>query len=531
MAATEILAKKTEKPDVPVWLILVTIMTGTLMAIIDSSIVNVALPTISGNLGVSPDEISSISTVYILANVVVMPLNGYLTALMGRKWYYTICLILFTVSSFLCGIAWSIDSLILFRVIQGLGGGALMPTAQAILFETYPKEKHGQAMAVFGLAAMVGPAIGPTLGGWLVENYGWRTIFNINIIPGIVASVLSLLVIKNPAYLKKPEGKFDYLGLISMVVGVCSLQYVLEEGQKNDWFDSNVILGLSITSVLSIIFFIFWELRTKNPIVDLSVFNDRNFSAGNVIGVITGFGLFGINIILPLFLSSILGYNSMESGMAIFPGAVATALCMPFVGRFADKVDPRLLIGPGVCLFALSGILMGTLTTQSGYWDFFWPRIVQGISLSLLFVPLSKVTMGQVPVMKMAGAAGLSSLLRQLGGSVGIAILTTLLTYYTRLEYGHLSDYVNTGNPIALERFRQLQGLMISKGYALDQATQQALTMLKGLTQKQALMLAYDNLFRLTSYVFIFSLFLLLFLKGKKKSSTDKSAEVHMIME
>lgn len=531
MAAIEVSVKNTEKPDVPVWLILFTIMTGTLMAIIDSSIVNVALPTISGNLGVSPDEISSISTVYILANVVVMPLNGYLTALIGRKWYYASCLILFTISSFLCGVAWSLDSLILFRVIQGLGGGALMPTAQSILFETYPKEKHGQAMAVFGLAAMVGPAIGPTLGGWLVENYGWRTIFNINIIPGIIASTLALIVIKNPAYLKKPEGRFDYLGSISMVLGVCSLQYVLEEGQKNDWFDSNIILGLSITSVLSILFFIYWERRTKNPIVDLSVFNDRNFSAGNIIGVITGFGLFGINIILPLFLASILGYNSMESGMAIFPGAVATAMCMPLIGRIADKVDPRFLIAPGISLFAISGILMGTLTTQSGYWDFFWPRIVQGISLSLLFVPLSKVTMGQVPVIKMAGAAGVSSLLRQLGGSIGIAILTTLLTYYSRVEYAHLSDYVNIGNPLALERFKQLQGLMISKGYSLDQATHQALAMLKGLTQKQALMLAYDNLFRITAYVFIFSLILLFFIKGKKKDSNNNGSEVHMIME
>ncbi len=529
------LNKVAPKPDVPVWLILITIMSGTLMAIIDSSIVNVALPTISGSLGASTDEISSISTVYILANVVVMPLNGYLTSLLGRKWYYAISLIIFTISSFLCGIATSLNALIFFRVIQGLGGGALMPTAQAILFETFPKEKHGQAMAVFGLAAMVGPAIGPTLGGWLVDNYGWRTIFSINILPGIIASTLALLFIKNPSFVKKPEGRFDYLGLTSLVVGVSSLQYVLEKGQENEWLQSNLILSLSITAIISIIFFIIWELKIKNPIVDLSVFKDRNFSAGNVVGVITGFGMFGINLILPLFLSSILGFNAMETGMAILPGALATASGMPLVGYLTDRLDARFIIAPGLCLFALSGFMMGNLTTQSGYWDFFWPRIIQGYSLSLLFVPLSKITMSQVPIKKMSGASGMYSLLRQLGGSVGIAILTTLLTYYSRQEYAHLSDYVNIGNPIAMDRFHQFQGLMMSKGFSTAKATQQAMLMLKGVTQRQALMLAYDNIFRFTSIIFVGSLVLLLFLKGKKasdkQSSSEPNADVHIVME
>lgn len=533
MAAVNTISAVSEKdkPDVPVWLIMVTIMTGAVMAIIDSSIVNVALPTISGSLGVSADEIGSISTSYILANVVVMPLNGYLTSLMGRKWYYAASLIIFTVSSFLCGIASSLSELVVFRIIQGLGGGALMPTAQAILFETFPKEKHGQAMAFFGIAAMAGPAIGPTLGGWLVDSYGWRSIFNINVIPGIATSVLTILFIKNPAYLNKIKGKFDFFGLISLIIGLSSMQYVLEKGLDNEWFQSNLILALTITSVVSIAFFIFWELRVQNPVVDLSVYKNRNFSAGNIVGVVTGFGLFGLNIILPLFLSSILGFNSFETGMAVLPGALATAAGMPIVGSLADRIDVRLLIAPGICVYALSGFLMSSLTTQSGYWDFFWPRIIQGFALAFLFVPISKISMSQLPLSKMSGASGLYSLVRQLGGSIGIAILTTLLTYYSKIEYSHLADYVNIGNPLAAERLHMLQGFMQSKGVSSAQASQQALMMLKGITMKQALVLSYDNLFRLTSVIFLCSLPLLLFLDPRKIGPDEKKTEVHLASE
>ena len=446
-------------------------------------------------------------------------------------------IILFYDFLFFCGVAWSLNSLIFFRVIQGLGGGALIPTAQAILFETFPREQHGKAMALFGVAAMAGPAIGPTLGGWLVDMYGWRMIFDINIIPGIIAIALTILFIKNPAYLKKPEGRFDYLGLTSLIVGVSSLQYVLEKGQEHDWFDSNLIITLTIAGIFSIVFFIIWELRAKNPIVDLSVFKDRNFTLGNIIGVVTGFGLYGLNLILPLFLSSILGYNSFETGMAILPGALATAVGMPIGGTLADKIDPRFLIAPGIFFYSVSGYMMSALTTQSGYWDFFWPRIIQGLALAFIFVPLSKITMSQLTISKMSSASGLYSLLRQLGGSIGIAILTTLLTYYSKQEYAHLSEYVNIGNQIALDRFHLFQGLMLSKGFSQERATQQALLMLKGVTQKQALMLAYDNLFRLTAFIFICSISLLLLIKGKNNSSSsgekkqDKQSEMHLSME
>lgn len=517
----------------PLSMVILTVIIGALMSIIDASIINVALSSISGNLGASTSEVTSISTVYILANVIIMPLNGYLTAFFGRKNYYALCLFLFTVSSMLCGIAWDLNSLVFFRLIQGIGGGALMPTAQAIMFESFPQEKRGQAMAIFGLAAMVGPAIGPTLGGWLVDSYSWRTIFFINVPPGIIAVIMTFLFIRNPAYMKKPEGRFDIIGLLSMIIGISTLQYFLEKGQENDWFDSRIITACAISSIVFLTFFVIWETKIKNPIVDLKIFKDTTFAAGNVLGVVTGFGLYGLNLILPLFLSTILGYNSFQSGMAVLPGAIATAFAMPMVGNLVSKFDPRLLIAPGIFVFSLSGWLLSGLTTSSGYWDFFFPRVIQGFSLAFIFVPLSTIAMGQIPAAQMANASGLFSLMRQLGGSIGIAIMTTLLGYYSKLEYGHLMDYVNSYNPAATERLQLLQSYMMSKGTSADIASQQALTMLKGIVQKQSLMLAYDNLFQLTAFVFVCSSALLVFVKTQKtkKQSNDDGAEMHMIME
>jgi len=508
--------KEVKETEVSIVIILIIIMTGAIMSVINSSIVNVALATISGNLGASTTEIASISTIYILANVLIMPLNGYLTSLFGRKYYYAISLAIFTISSLLCSMAWNLDSLVIFRFMQGLGGGALMPTAQAIIFEIFPKEKHGRAMALFGVAVMVAPTVAPTLGGWLIDNYNWHFIFNINILPGIFATIMTLIFIKTPDYVSKPEGRFDFIGLSSLIIGLSSLQFILEKGQENDWFESNLILFMTLTSIIFIIFFIYWELNTKNPIVDLSVFKDRTFTFGNIVGIVNGFGLYGVNLIFPLFLSSILGFNAFQTGMIILPGAIATAVGMPISGFLADKIDPRISIFIGLLFYAGSTWSLGSLTTQSGYWDLFLPRIVQGFALAMLFVPLSKITMSQIPREKMANASGLYSLLRQLGGSVGIAILTTLLANYTKLEYAHLAEYVNTFNPQAVQKLQVLQGFMMSKGISSNLAYQQALMMLKGSVQKQGLMLAYNNLFKLTSVIFIVCIFLVIFLKNKK---------------
>ncbi|MBV8423722.1 MAG: DHA2 family efflux MFS transporter permease subunit, partial [Candidatus Eremiobacteraeota bacterium] len=335
----------------PVLLVTLTVMLGMIMAIIDSTIVNVALQTMAGNLGATTDEIAWVVTAYILAAVVVMPLNGFLTAYLGRQKYYAISIAVFTIASFLCGIADNLVLLVIFRVIQGIGGGALQPTAQSILFESYPPEKRGNAMAIFGLGAMVGPAIGPVLGGYIVDNWSWPLIFFINLPIGIVAFAMTFMFIRDPHYIEKPKGGVDWAGLAYMTFGLSALQYVLERGQREDWFSSGSIALLTVVSVAALVAFVVRELRTKNPIVDLFVFRSRSFSAGNIIGVVSGFGLFGLNLILPLFFQQVLGFSPLQAGLALLPGALATAVSMPIAGRFVNKVDARLMIASGIIIF------------------------------------------------------------------------------------------------------------------------------------------------------------------------------------
>jgi DHA2 family multidrug resistance protein len=464
----------------PVALITITVMLGMIMAIIDSTIVNVALNTIGGNLGATVDEVAWVATGYILANVVVMPLNGWLTALFGRKAFYAASLVLFTVASFFCGTARSIWVLVFYRVIQGLGGGALQPTAQAILFETFPVERRGAAMAIFGMGAMVGPAIGPTLGGWIVDNASWPLIFYINVPIGIAAFLMTLAFIPHPKYIAKPKGGIDWIGLGLLTAGLASLQFVLEQGERDDWFGSQTIVLLTAIAAVALIVFVIKTLRDKHPIVDLKVFRFRSFSVGSFLGIIMGFGLFGTALILPLFFQTLLGFTAFDTGLALMPGALSTAASMLIIGRILNRIDGRWSIVFGTLLFAWSTWLLGGLTVQAGYWDVFWPRLVQGFALGFLFVPLTTISLGDVPVSEMAGATGVFTLLRQLGGSLGIAILTTLLTHQTAIAWNVLAS-----------------GVTQTHGYPVQQLTQ--------MVSQQASMIAYNYLFRVTAVVFVLS--------------------------
>jgi DHA2 family multidrug resistance protein len=422
-------------------------MLGLIMAIIDLSIVNVALTDMAGTLGASIDEISWVATGYILAQVVVMPLNGWLTALFGRKKFYAGCIVLFTVASFLCGTATSVTQLVIYRVIQGLGGGALQPTAQAILFESYPPEKRGSAMAIFGLGAMVGPAIGPTLGGFIVDNYSWPLIFFINLPIGVAAFVMTMLFIRDPSYIKKPERGADWIGLSAMAIGIASAQYVLERGQRDDWFQSGTISLLAVVAVVGIGYFIVREVRDPHAFVDLRVFKSRSFSAGNIIGVVSGFGLFGLNLMLPLFFQNVLHFDAWQTGVALVPGAAATAVSMPLAARFGKYIDGRISIALGLIIFAIGSWMVGGLNQTAGFWDVFWPRVTQGFALGFLFVPLTTITLSEVPRHKLANATGIFTLVRQLGGSLGIALLQVIETRREDGAVQALSAGVNLANP------------------------------------------------------------------------------------
>jgi DHA2 family multidrug resistance protein len=507
MTAAERRADRKANP--PLAMITLTVMLGLIMAIIDASIVNVALNDMAGNLGSSVDEIGWVATGYILANVIIMPLNGWLTARFGRRNFYAACVVIFTVASVLCGTATNVWQLVFYRVIQGLGGGALQPTAQAILFESYPPEKRAGAMAIFGLGAMVGPAIGPTLGGVIVDNYSWPLIFYINIPIGIVAFLMTLAFIRDPVYLKRDRSPIDVAGLALLTAGVSSLQYVLERGQREDWFSSTTILILTVVAVVSLVVFCFKEWYDPRPLVDLRVFTSRAFSAGSIIGVVTGFGLFGTALILPLFLQNVLGFTATETGFVLLPGAIATAISMPIASRLTAKVDGRAMIAFGMLVFALSAWWMGSLYQQSGYWDVFWPRAVQGFALGFLFVPLSTATLGEIVREKMANATGIYTLVRQLGGSLGIAILQLLQTRYADNAYATLAAGVTPANPNIATFLRDLHG---------TPAQLYAMVMLN------ATVISYDIVLRLCGIIFVLATPMVLLLTWRKAAPGDPAA-------
>ena len=498
------------KANPPLGMITLTVMLGLIMAIIDASIVNVALSDMAGNLGSSVDEIGWVATGYILATVIIMPLNGWLTARFGRRNFYATCIAVFTIASVLCGTATNVWQLVFYRVIQGLGGGALQPTAQAILFESYPPERRAGAMAIFGLGAMVGPAIGPTLGGVIVDNYSWPLIFYINIPIGIAAFLMTLAFIRDPAYLKRDRSPVDVLGLGLLTAGVASVQYVLERGQREDWFQSSTIVTLTVVAVVSIAVFCYREWYDPRPLVDLKVFKSRAFTAGSLIGIVTGFGLFGTALILPLFFQNVLGFSATQTGFALLPGAIATAASMPLASRLVQRIDGRVLIAFGLIVFAWSAWWMGGFSQEAGYWDVFWPRAVQGFALGFIFVPLTTASLGEVPREKMANATGIYTLVRQLGGSIGIAILQFMQTRYQDNAYATLASGVTTSNPNAMNFLHDLHG---------------SAAQLYSMVMINATVISYDQVLRLCAIIFIVSTPLVMFL-GWRNAAADVPAEV-----
>jgi MFS transporter, DHA2 family, multidrug resistance protein len=482
-------------------------MLGLIMAIVDTSIVNVALTNMAGSLGASLDEIGWVATGYILASVIVMPLNGWLTARFGRRNFYAACILIFTVSSFLCGTATSVWQLVAYRVLQGIGGGALQPTAQAILFESYPPDKRAGAMAIFGLGAMVGPAIGPTLGGYIVDNNSWQLIFYINLPIGIAAFFMTLAFIKDQTYIKRSTSPVDWIGLGLLTAGIASLQYVLERGQTEDWFGSQTIVVMTVISVCAIIAFIIRELRDPQPLVDLSVFKSRSFSAGSIIGVVTGFGLYGSALMMPLYFQNVMGFSAMGTGLALLPGAIATAISMPIAGRLGKWMDARLSIALGLVIFAIGCWMVGGLNQHAAFEDTLWPRAIQGFALGFMFVPLTTATLGEISRAKMSGATGVYTLVRQLGGSLGIAILQLYETRRQDSAYAQLAAGITMANQNVAN---MLHNVASQSGM---------LTNIFSMVMLNAETVAYNDVFRLCAIVFIVSVPSVFLLRSSKPSA------------
>ncbi|HKG95193.1 MAG TPA: DHA2 family efflux MFS transporter permease subunit [Gemmatimonadaceae bacterium] len=506
------------------YIIAIAVTLAAVLELIDTSIVNVAIPHMMGNLGATLDEISWVSTGYIIANVIVIPMSPWLSAYFGRKRYMTWSILLFVVASFFCGAASSLVGLVLWRVLQGIGGGALLSTAQATLFESFPPEEVGIGQAMFGVGVMVGPTIGPTLGGYIVDNYNWPWIFYINVPLGLLAAFMVWTYVKDAAHQEKAE-TIDGTGIVLLTLCVGSLQWMLERGERFDWFESRFVTLLGATSAVSFILLIWRELTIKEPIIDLRVLKSRQLAAGVSMAAILGLSLFGSIFILPIFLQSLHGFTANQTGMVILPGAVASAFTMAFVGKNARKLDARGTIPVGAALFAASMWMLSRLTLDASAGDMFWPLILRGVGLGLIFVPLTNASMAELSTAQLAHGTGMFNLTRQLGGSLGIAIMATLLGRYMKVEKSVLTEHVTTMGPDALARLDMLTRGMLARGADVSTAKMQALAVLDRQMQAQASVLAFSKIYLLSGLILLASLpLLLLFKTGKGRGMGGEMA-------
>jgi MFS transporter, DHA2 family, multidrug resistance protein len=430
-------------PTVNKWLVTIAVMAGTFMEIVDTTVVNVALPHMAGSLSAGVDESTWVLTSYLVSNAIVLPITGWLSALFGRKRFLMICLAVFTGASMLCGSAPNLGSLIVFRIFQGMGGGALQPISQAILLETFPVRERGMAMAIWGIGVVIAPIVGPVLGGWITDNMSWRWVFYINLPVGLISLLMTAAFIYDPEYIRKQRaGTIDYIGLGLLCVGLGALQIVLDKGQQEDWFSSEFIVWLAIVAAVCLVILIYWELKNKDPVVELRLFKERNYAAGVTIMFFFGFVLYGSIVLLPLFLQTIMGYDATLAGWALAYGGIGSLMIMPIVGRLTVTIDSRWLIGVGLFINACAVYLMSLYNTEISYFYAWFPRFVQGFGLGTTFVALTTLTMSRVPQEKMGNATGIFNLSRNLGGSFGIATATTLLERRAQFHQQHLVEHL-----------------------------------------------------------------------------------------
>jgi MFS transporter, DHA2 family, multidrug resistance protein len=445
-------------------LIAFTVMLPTLIEIIDTSIVNVSLDHIRGALSAGYDEATWTITAYLVSNAIVIPMAGWLAKLIGRKNYQIASIALFTFSSFMCGSAWSLNSLVFFRILQGIGGGGLVPISQSILLESFPREKHGQAMAIFGLGAMLGPIVGPLLGGWITDTFSWRWIFYINIPIGILSIVMNVLVIQDPPYMQRQKMKVDYWGLLFLAIGLGSLQFVLDKGESDDWFSSHLIIGFSIVSVVALTLLAINEYYSEQPIVNLKLLRDRTFTSGSTVMFFVFLNLFGSIVLLPVYLQMMMGYTSFYAGLVLGPGGIATMLAMPIAGKLVSKVNPKRLLAVGISICSLSTYLMSRFNLTTDFWTFVWPRVALGFGMGMTFIPLTTLTLSHIPRERMTEASSLYNLLRNLGGSVGIAFTTTMLSRRAQFHQTRLVENLSPFDPAYVISHDRISSFLTGKG-------------------------------------------------------------------
>jgi DHA2 family multidrug resistance protein len=494
------------KPSFNPWLIAASVMLATFMEVLDTSVANVALPHISGNLSATTDEATWVLTSYLVSNAIILPATAWLTTYFGRKRFLITCIVIFTLASAMCGAATSLGMLIFARILQGAGGGALQPIAQSVLLESFPPEKRGSAMALYGLGVVVAPIIGPTLGGWITDNYSWRWIFYINIPIGALAIFMANAFVEDPPYLRnRKPGRIDYIGFGLMAVGLATLQLILDKGQEEDWFASNWIFAATVIAVAALIAFIIWELRAKEPIVNLRVFTNRNFAVGTVLIASVGVVLYGTTALLPLFLQTLLGYPAVQSGMAVSPRGFGSIISMLIVGRLIGKVDGRFLIMFGFAVLAYSTYMLSGVNLQIATSNVIWPNIISGFAMGFVFVPLTTMAMGTLSNEQMGNASGIYNLMRNTGGSIGIAMVTTFLARGAQVHQAAMVSHLTPYDPAFQQRMHQTAGALATQGNPAA-VTQQAYGAVYGTLVKQSMLMSYTDNFRLLAFLCLLSI-------------------------
>jgi DHA2 family multidrug resistance protein len=514
------------RPVTNKWLVTVSVTFGTLMGAIDASIVNVALPHLRGAVGATLQEITWITTGFAIAMVIVMPLTAFLGRLFGQKRVYMLSLALFVAASVLCGFATTLTQLVVFRMLQGLGAGALQPTEQAILRQTFPPEEQGTAMALFGMAVMIGPAVGPTLGGWIVDNFHWSWIFLINLPVGILGLFMVWRFVHEPEDVKRANAagaalqrkNMDWLGITLLAASLAALQFLLEEGQQKDWLESNVIVACAVVTVVALVLFVWRELVAPVPAVNVRLFKDPLFLSGSLIGAVMFAILLSSMFLLPVFMQELLGFTAMQSGLSLMPRTLVMMAVTPIVGRLYGKVSPRVLVAFGITLVAAGAIWISRITLQTTAEGITHPIMLQGIGFAFLFVPLTTAALSEIPRTKLADATGLNSLLRQVGSSMGLAVFTTLLSRYAVQAKAAVASHVALDRPEVQERLAALVAGFQGRGLDPTSAREAALRALNGIVTQQAMVIAFERVLLLAGVLLLCVLPLLWFLKVKRQA-------------
>ncbi len=506
------------------WLIAATVVSATFMEVLDTSVANVSLPHIAGNLSVTPEESTWVLTSYLVSNAIILPMAGWLGRFFGRRRLFLGCILLFTFASVLCGMATNLTSLILARVLQGIGGGAMVPISQAILLESFPPNKRGAAMAAFGMGVIVAPILGPTLGGWITDNYSWRWIFYINVPVGVLAALMTEKVVEDPPYIQSARAeRVDFIGFAFLAIWLGTLQVVLDKGEQDDWFGATWICWFVAISGAAFIAFLIRELFTRHPIVDLRVLKNRNFSVGLTMITMLGAVLYGTTAALPIFLQTLMGYSALQSGLALTPRGIAAFFTTIFVGRIVDKVRKRWLLLVGFALLSISSFWLGHINLQVAQSNVIWPIVLSGVAISFVFVPLTTVAMGHLPREQMGNATGVYNLMRNLGGSIGIATVTTLLSRQAQIRQvslvAHTTPYdaAFNGHLTALTH-------ALTPGVGSAAAGEQALALLYNVVQAQARLWAFIYDFRLFGYLCLLILPMILLLRRVKPGKEPRIA-------